>query len=396
MRIAYVCADPGVPAFGRKGCSVHVQAVLRALLKQGHQVELFATRLDGSIPHGLEPLQVHPLPAAPKGDLAGRERQLLQANLPLRRALERHGPFELVYERYALWSDAGMEYARAAGIAGLLEVNAPLIDEQKRCRGLVDEQAARRVARRVFKAATVLLPVSQALADYLARHGVDRRRIRVTPNGVDPDRFAHASPSLPHAPGSFTVGFLGTLKPWHGLATLAEAFALLHKRDSAYRLLIVGDGPERETFAGELTARGVAAPGMVRFVGAAPPEAVPGWLASMDVATAPYPRLTDFYFSPLKVYEYMAAGLPVAASRVGQVSQLIQHEVNGLLIAPGDAAALAEAIERLRNDAPLRERLGQSARTQVLRDHTWDAVAARITGLVAETSGCLETAAGRR
>lgn len=393
MRIAYVCADPGVPVFGRKGCSVHVQEVLRALLKRGHWVELFATRLDGPPPRGLEMLRTHQLSAPPKGDIAERERQLLQANGPLRRALEGHAPFDLVYERYSLWSDAGMEYAQAAGIPGLLEVNAPLVEEQKQRRSLVDEATARRVAQRVFETATALLPVSEELAGYLTRQGVARRCVHVTPNGVDPERFANALPAVPRSPETFTVGFLGTLKPWHGLETLAEAFALVHRRDPTYRLLVVGDGPERAGLERRLALEGVAADA-VRFSGAAPPEEVPGWLASMDAALAPYPDLAEFYFSPLKVYEYMAAGLPVAASRIGQVTKLIQEGVNGLLTPPGDAAALAEAIDRLRNDQPLRERLGRAARSKVLRDHTWDAVAGRIIDLAAERSHCLEAAPG--
>jgi glycosyltransferase involved in cell wall biosynthesis len=118
-----------------------------------------------------------------------------------------------------------------------------------------------------------------------------------------------------------------------------------------------------------------------RFTGAVAPEAVPGLLASMDVAVAPYPRLAHFYFSPLKVYEYMAAGLPVVASRIGQLAQVLRHEVDGLFCPPGDAHALAAALERLRAEPALRRRLGLAARAKVLREHTWEAVARRILGL---------------
>lgn len=396
MRIAYVCSDPGVPVFGRKGCSVHVQEVLRALLRRGHIVELFARRLDGPPPCGLEMMRTHQLSSAPKGDIAFRERQLLRANVPLRRTLEYHGPFDLVYERYSLWSDAGMEYAHAAGTPGLLEINAPLVEEQKLRRSLSDETTARSVAQRTFEAASALLPVSLELADYLMRQGVDAHRLHVTPNGVDPERFADASPALARPPGSFTIGFLGTLKPWHGLETLAEAFLLLHRYDPAYRLLVVGDGPERDALAHDLASRGAVTPDAVHFAGAVSPEEVPHWLASMDAATAPYPDLAEFYFSPLKVYEYMAAGLPVVASGIGQVKKLIQQGVNGVLTPPGDAAALAAALERLRNDQPLRERLGRTARNEVLREHTWDAVAGRILDLATAHSRCLEAGAERR
>jgi hypothetical protein len=167
MRIAYICADPGVPVFGQKGCSIHVQEVIRSLLRQGVQVELFATRLGGDPPAGLETVTVHQLPAIPKGEQAAREQAALSANLDLRLALEQEAPFDLVYERYSLWSFTAMEYAQAVGIPGLLEVNAPLIEEQEKHRGLCDRASAQRVAERVFSAATALIAVSEEIKTYL-------------------------------------------------------------------------------------------------------------------------------------------------------------------------------------------------------------------------------------
>ena len=380
MRLAYVCADPGVPVFGRKGCSVHVQEVLRALHGHGARVELFAVRFDGDPPPGLETVGIHRLPAGPKGERPARERATLAANRDLLQALERAGPFDVVYERYALWSYAGMEYARARGVPGLLEVNAPLIEEQAEHRGLVDRAGAERVAERVFAAAAALLTVSEEVAAYLERYPAALGRLHVVPNGVNPDRFVPGlRPSRPGRPGTFTVGFLGSLKAWHGLPVLVEAFARLQDGASGSRLLVVGDGPERARLEADLAARGLAQ--AAQLTGAVDPGEVPGLLASMDVAVAPYPNLENFYFSPLKVYEYMAAGLPVVASRVGQLAGLIRDGVNGILCPPGDSGALAEALERLRQEPEWGTRLGQAARATVLRDHTWAAVARRILRL---------------
>ena len=128
-------------------------------------------------------------------------------------------------------------------------------------------------------------------------------------------------------------------------------------------------------------SRGLA--GVVHCTEAVAPHEVPGLLTSVDAAVAPYPRATGFYFSPLKVYEYLAAGRAVVASRVGQLETVIRHEVNGLLCPPGDAAALATALEHLRREPALRARLGRAARATVLRQHTWDAVAARVLELAA-------------
>jgi glycosyltransferase involved in cell wall biosynthesis len=376
-RIAYVSGDLGVPIFGRKGCSIHAQEVLRSFLRQGAQVDLFSTSLEDQPVAGLEAVRLHRLPRPTTKDPAAREQAALAANTTLRSELERAGQFDLVYERYSLWTFAAMDYARENGVPGLLEVNAPLIEEQVNYRVLVDRPAAERVAQRVFDAAAWLLPVSDEVAAYLEQFVGLAPKVRVVPNGVRPDRFPpNLAPTLPAPAGLFTIGFVGSLKAWHGLSVLLEAFARFRERHPYCRLLLVGDGPEREKLAAQAAQRGVVA--SLHFTGAVSAEEVPGLLASMDVAVAPYPKLSEFYFSPLKVYEYMAAGLPVVASRIGQLEKLIEPGGNGLLVSPGDPAELAAAFHQLHNQPDLRRRLGQTARASVLSQYTWDSVVQRI------------------
>ncbi|MEM8530962.1 MAG: glycosyltransferase family 4 protein [Chloroflexota bacterium] len=380
MRVAYICADPGVPVFGRKGSSVHVQSVIRALIGRGAQVTLFASRVDGDPPPGLEGVELRKLPRPPKGSLAEREAGLLAANRDLTAALKQSGPIDMVYERYSLWSYAGMEFARRNRIPGLLEVNAPLIDEQANHRGLLDRTGAERVAWRAFGAATNLLAVSDEVAAYLNTFDTARGRVQVVPNGVDPTRFAgNLLPSLPASPGICTIGFVGTLKPWHGLDVLLEAFAQLHQRRSSTRLLLVGDGPMRPMLEERSAELGLQQ--AVEFTGAVDPLAIPGMLRSMDIATAPYPALDNCYFSPLKLFEYMAASLPTVASHIGQAKMVIQDGQNGLFCAPGNSGSLATALERLSDDTDLRLRLGDAARKTVLQSYTWDAIANRVLTL---------------
>jgi len=269
-----------------------------------------------------------------------------------------------------------MKWACRRDIASVLEVNAPLIEEQAVHRSLIDRVRAEEIAIQAFASARAIVAVSQEIANYVESFPATKGRVHVIPNGVDARRFsARVKAALP-APDVFTIGFVGTLKPWHGLAILVEAFQLLRRKHANTRLLIIGDGPERERLMANLAARGLRQ--AAHFTGAVDPTEIPALLQSTDVAVAPYDDTPGFYFSPLKVYEYMAAGLPVVASRVGQLESVIQHGETGLVCEPGNARSLADNIGTLMEHQSLRRKLGRKARRYVLRHHTWDSVVQRI------------------
>jgi glycosyltransferase involved in cell wall biosynthesis len=381
MRVAYVCADRGVPVFGRKGCSIHVQEVIRSLITHGARVELIAARLGGPPPGDFRQVSVHTLPAHPeRAGTAAHEQASIRANSAVRRVLHALGPVDLLYERYSLWSFAAMGWARDSGIPGLLEVNAPLVDEQAAHRVLCNRDTALRIAGRNFSSAHRIIAVSRDVARWVESFPDTQGRVFVIPNGVDPSRFIptrhdRAGTGTGRNEDLFTIGFVGTLKAWHGLPLLVDAFSELHAEQHQSRLVIVGDGPERAALEERLRARNLH--GAVVLTGAVDPRAVPALLASMDVAVAPYSAKQPFYFSPLKVLEYMAAGLPVVASRVGQLEELITDHVTGLLYEPDDTRALAACVRRLRDSRELRQRLGVAARAVVATQYTWDVVVRR-------------------
>lgn len=360
MRIAYVSMDPGIPVFGTKGASIHVQAMLRAFLAMGADVTLISPRIAGD---AVLPVRTVALPLG-----AGcRTTALLAANDTLAATLAAEGPFDLIYERHALYAHAAMDHAAAFGIPAVLEINAPLIEEQSRHRSLSHPDEAARTTRASLRAAGAVVAVSPAVADYARAHGA--ARVAVIPNAIDADRQA-----LPHVPGPFTVGFLGSLRPWHDIGVLLDAMALLQARMPAH-LLIIGDGPDRDRLAPRLTAIGAEVTGMV------PHADLPRHLARLDVGAAPYSATQPFYFSPLKLFDYMGAALPIVASRVGDMEALLDHGRLGLTVPPDDPAALARALEQLAQDAALRDNLGRAARAHVMAHHTWDRVAAQVLSL---------------
>ncbi|MCA9262296.1 MAG: glycosyltransferase family 4 protein [Planctomycetales bacterium] len=392
MRIAYVCSDPGVPVFGSKGCSVHAQEVLRAMQSAGCQIDLFARRLGGPRPANLQWIRVHEL-SSPDGPRGGEfERQMIVSNRPLRLALETAGPFDLIYERYALWSHAAMQFGRDHGTRTILEVNSPLVKEQSQHRRLVDAHQAHRITASAFANADAIVAVSTQVAQYIRTFAETSDKVTVIPNGVDPDRFRvareairrrviHQCESLdrPALAGAteaepIVVGFVGNLRPWHGLGVLGEAFSIFHQRVPNARLLVVGDGDAREELERELTPSARLA---TQITGRVRADEVTAWLARMDIAVAPYPSGDEFYFSPLKVFEYMAAGLPVVASRIGDIPALIRDGENGLLCRAGDAHEQADAWSLLAGNAQLRMRLGQQAVSTVASHHTWKQVVAQ-------------------
>lgn len=377
MHIAYVCVDAGVPVFGSKGCSIHVQEITRAMLRQGNSVELMATRIGGPSPPDLAvKLCDYSLP--PSLSLAERELAQIAAAERIADYLAVNR-FDLLYERYSLWSAAPMQMAARCGIPSILEVNAPLIEEQLRHREMAHETHARQLRDEAFAAAGTIIAVSEGVANYVRQHlaGNDQHKVHVVTNGVDVDRFSPlVEPVL--IPPAFTIGFLGTLKPWHGIETLLAAFEIVHQAQPGARLRIIGDGPLRSELESKVQEDCPQLTKAIDWVGAVTPDQVPAQLAALDVAVAPYPESKEFYFSPLKVFEYMASGCAVVASDIGQLQGLIQHRVNGYLYPPGDVAELAERLLELSLRPALCEQLGQAARLSMVAKHTWNSTLSNI------------------
>ena len=207
-----------------------------------------------------------------------------------------------------------------------------------------------------------VLAVSESLADALARSGVDASKIAVCPNGVAAERFrpSHRDETR------FVVGFAGSLKPWHGLDTLLEAMTTVPEA----HLEVVGHGPLDRLLDALPADR-------VTRLGARPHSDVIDLMAGWDIGVAPYAPVEDFWFSPLKVLEYMAAGACPVASDLGEVPRLLGDGRRGVLVPPGNADALAAGIRGLSRDRDRAQRLGDRARRWVAANRSWSVNARR-------------------
>lgn len=411
MQIAYLLADPGIGPFGTKGASVHVQEITRALRGLGHEVTVYCLRRGDkkgveSVPADLADLKVVVLPVESAAGSAEREVELRRAGDRMLAAAAADGA-DLVYERYALFSDVGARLAavlsQAAGrrVPLVMEVNAPLVREQSAHRSLHDVDAAVALTESALSAADVVSCVSEPVAAWV-RQDVPAAAAAtvVTPNGVNTERIR---PAARHddgtSPGSFgrpfTVGFLGTLKPWHGTETLLDAVAAAGEAAADWRIEFCGAGPQLEALREQAERLGLGE--ATAFHGAVAPSEVPAVVENWDVATAPYPQPEnpeDHYFSPLKVYEYLAAGATVVASAVGEIPQVVgagEPDADGVAVGsrgvavrPGDAQALAAALTRLAADRGLTAELAAAGRADVEAHHTWGHRAADLLALVEE------------
>ncbi|HMB69258.1 MAG TPA: glycosyltransferase family 4 protein, partial [bacterium] len=366
MRLLYVNADPGIPFHGPKGASVHVRRITQALARRAESVEVVAARRGRPETGDGIRILVPESSSAPRPDASAaavtREADALLRDEALASALDHRlarGDVDVIWERYSLWSTAAANAAARTGVPWVLEVNAPLAEEAARHRSLALPGLAGYLQRERWRSASAVFAVSRELAETIVRSGADPARVHVLPNGYD-DRTFRRRPAAANGArsqaGPFTVAFVGSLKPWHGVDRLVDAFLRLRSVDADWRLLLIGDGP----LAGPLRQRleQSAPEGSFEITGAVPHDDVPRRLAAADVAVAPYPPSDDFYFSPLKVVEYAALGLPIVASRIGQIAELLENGRSALLTEPGDIDDLAGALRRLRDDGALRAALG--------------------------------------
>jgi glycosyltransferase involved in cell wall biosynthesis len=284
----------------------------------------------------------------------------------------RSANLKFVWQRHELFQVAGLELARALGSPSVLFVPAPLVWESAqwgihrpgwgRWLERVGEQPA-------LRGADLIACGSEMVAEWVRRLGIRDDQIVITPTGVDLDLFADLpDPGPPRRrlglDDYFVIGWVGSFRRFHALEQAVDAAAQIE----GAALLMVGDGPERPKVEQLARDRGVTSV----FTGTLPFSELPAYRAAMDVALVMAEPDSAFHYSPLKLAEYLAAGLPVIAPRVAQCTERLRDGVDALLVTPGDANALKEALEYLRDDPTKRTALGRRARAAAEDRWSWD------------------------
>jgi len=280
---------------------------------------------------------------------------------------------DLIYERYAFFNISGVLISRILRIPIFLEVNFTSRTEVYPKRTKIFHFANKWIEKFIFNHVDLIIVISDQLKEDIAKYGINRKKILVLPNAVDADRF---NPELYlknkklkkcGLDDKLIIGFVGSFYPWHGVDFLLDAFSDLIKQNNNIGLMLIGSGQlfndiqERVT-KGQMQDK-------VVLTGPVPHNELPSYLSCFDIGIMPD---SNDYGSPMKIFEYMAMGLPIVAPRLGPIEKVIENGIQGFLFERKNLAELKNVLTTLLNDRELRDRMGRSGREKVLIDHTWD------------------------
>lgn len=369
----------------RDGQSVHIDELVNALEELGHEVLVAGPRPHATAEFGSNGGLLSRL----KKGLPRAVSELLELgyNIPaflrLYRAYRTYRP-DAIYERYNLFLLAGLWLRRLTGTPLLLEVNAPLAKERSEVDGLRLQSLAHWCESAVWRGADRALPVTAVLAEHLLRKNVAESRIQVIHNGVSAE-FLREPPDPREARRALGIdaecvlGFVGFMRPWHGLDRVIDFLASPECPPNVH-VLLVGDGPARPSLEAQARERNVSH--RVTFAGLVPRDRIIDYLASFDVALQP-----DVvpYASPLKLFEYMALAKAIVAPATPNIEEVLTDRQNAVLFDPQDSRSFHKSLTTVCSDAALRKRMGSAARRTIVEgDFTWAGNARRVEQLMSE------------
>ncbi len=398
MRILYVAS--GIPVPGSYGGSTHTLEVARSLMARGHKVQVVAAHRAGW--SGLLPLF-----RRGKGTVEGVAvayvdipKAVSILGIPHVGRLAREFVPDVIMERYYNFAGAGMYWAHRLNLPAVLEVNALIVDPpqvwKRRLDDLLGGPMRRWALAQCRWADRIVTPLHTTVPPE-----IPRRRIVEIPWGANTARFrpevreerageiAALRQRLGIPRDARVIIFVGSFRPWHGAIEFVEAGLQLLEQRKDIVLLLVGKGPQRAAAEARCEQSGQGR--RVLFTGSVPYGDVPLYLALAEVGVAPFQpsnhpalRAAGFFWSPLKIFEYMAMGLPVVTTDVPPLGQIVRSAQEGVLVPEGEVGKLAQAIEYLLLDRDQAQLMGQRGRERVVAEYSWNRHCERLEGVLGD------------
>ena len=382
VKILYSAAGTRVP--GVDGGSVHTLELCRALARRQHDVHLAALppAAPGAVAaDDLDGVTLHPLPER-------RTPRVFEwtAAPAVKRVIADVRP-DVVIERFYTFGGAAIWAAKQCGIPSVLEINSPARPYPGSLRDALDRLTVVRPVdrwrryqlssvRAIYTTSPRLLPPTWA------------RPVHVIVNGVDTDRF-RPGPSIANAAAPLRGVYVSSFRPWHAAEDLIRAVATCRDRGVAIHVRLLGAGPRWQ--AARRAATALKVDSSAEWLGAVPHAAVPGHLQAADVGLAPFSPeafsalALGWFWSPIKIFEYLAAGLPVVTADLPELRALLPDEVASFYPA-GQPEALADRLAHLASNRAILRRMSRAARDLAERRYTWDAQAQIVERVLTEAA----------
>jgi len=397
ISIAYLRSTPS-PGSQAGGAATHINGFVNAATQLGARVHVISNDYIA----GLDESRIKLIDPEPVGSTraAFDLRNNLIFSAGVGRELE-HERADLIYQRYGRFTWAGVEASLRTGAPLFLEYNGSevWIGKHWDTSGMIP--LLERFERLNLNAAARIFVVSEVERQNLLRARVPDEKIIVNSNGVDTGFFRpgvggeQKRRELGIGSDETVAGFVGTFGPWHGVLTLAEAIASM-PFEPKVRFLLIGAGRFRDEV--ETIIRRAGQQQQAIFAGHVGHKQVPPLLDACDILLSPHVPLEDgseFFGSPTKLFEYMAMGKGIVASRLAQIGDVLADGETAVLVEPGNVNELIDAILRLANAPQLRQQLGSAARRAAIERHTWKQNAQRVIHEYAALSSAPAAVAGR-
>lgn len=369
---------------------IHIAEMVAAFRRKGHDVHMVGPAVGNE---GISKNKISSKFSFVKKIFIGPLYELIEllyniyGFLALRSAIIKYNP-DLIYDRYITYNYSSIAAGKKYGIPVVLEVNAPLALERDKesDEKLYFKKIAYYLEKKICSNADRTFVVSTPLMKYLYSIGVPQNTIHVLPNGVNIKKFYPKPKSgnlmrcLGISQDDVVIGFVGILRSWHGIDLLLNAIKEVCKKNELCKLLLVGDGPIRQSIVKLSQDFGIA--DKVIITGRISHENVSDYVALFDIAVSPK---ATFYASPMKIVEYMALGKPVVAPNADNIRDLLTDNVDGILFRKDSIASLIMKLNLLIMDNRIREKVAKSALTRVRNELKWEDNVDRVLAQIPRT-----------